>query len=282
MIMALLSLSYFLMPHGFADVVLPLHGVEFCQDSYFPNITEDWILYCDSQGKKDSLWLRSERRRIELPESEYWLLGDQLFRVGVQGGAWNWKEERFEGSRILLDPSEYSSFSGRAEKAAVMIATERRILFLDREQGKQFQTEANPIGWHPPVRVGDEIFWIEWSGSEQEIAVWNWKTNQRKSIQASEPLFLVASGHYLAWIERRNIVILDWNRKKERRITAQAQKGISLLDDRVCWSEQGTNDFDIHCSDGFHLQRKGDQFWPIQLQDGLFFREKEELMWLKY
>ena len=64
-----------------------------------------------------------------------------------------------------------------------------------------------------------------------------------------------------------------WSANVVDRITAD--------DKRFCWSERGA-DINIHCSDGFILNRKGHQIWPSLWNGFLLFRENQQLMLYRF
>jgi hypothetical protein len=264
---------------AWAEVPIPIHSIYPCEEHASLHATERWIVGCSKNGDKQLLWSFDKKSSVQLPESDGWLQGDTLFRIGRGGGAWSLESQQFLGSRIFVEPNEGI---GRIEGDIAVVGTANGIVVLERERGVSYKTKARPIGYYPPVILSKQVAWIEWEAKKQVIQVWSWKTGELKTIPAKEPLALVSEGNILAWSEPDAIHIFDLEAETQRTIPSSVRGALSLKDSRLCWAEWQGIETDILCSDGFELERKGAQFSPIQLETGMLFLEEQGVMWLKY
>ena len=128
---------------------------------------------------------------------------------------------------------------------------------------------SKPIPWHWAAMTSTHLWWLETD------RVCRWSAGGTAECQpAHEPLFLVTSSGSVAWSEPDQIVWLKEG-TEARLIRAQSIRGLSVSERRLCWSawHDDENGVDIFCSDGFHLLRSGDQLWPMETEERLFFRE---------
>ena len=262
-----------------ADVAVPIHSLFLCEDRRYPVATDRWVLGCSEKGQVDSLWHFESRRLDVLPLSNHWLQGDALFRAGVDGGFWSVETQRFSGSRIFELPEDSA---GRVNEKYVVLAATDSIVLLERTEGKTYTVAANPMGYQVPALLQEQVAWIEWSGDKKEILLWNWETQKKTAHPAGNPLYLESEGNILIWSEPETIQILDVETDERREIKTQSRGPLSIQNGRVCWAEWKKEDTDIRCSDGFVLEREGNQFSPIQLDKGLLFQEEQGIMWLSY
>lgn len=276
------AVSVFFVLNAFSAEPVPVHGVTLCQDQYFPAITDDWILFCSPSSQKNRLYNRHSKEISPLPYSENWAQGTLLFLIGKEGGVWDSAAQQMQGRRVILASNKQEQVVGNSTKDKVVVAVQDRVILLDTQTGLQYQTSASPIGWHPPVILAQQVAWIEWFGDSAHIVLWNWQTDRHSIITAEQPLFLVAEKDKLAWSEPEQIVIWDQKTETKQTVKTRASGGLSLQNGRLCWAADENNQLDIWCSDGFHLDRKGAQEWPVQTADGLYFREEGKLWWMRY
>ena len=264
---------------AWAEIPIPLHALSFCKDWRFPVATEEWIIGCSKKGEVDSIWFFETKKKMSLPVANQWLKGDAFFRVGIDGGFWNPEEETFSGPRIFAPPADAA---GRVYQNFIVISTKDSVQILERKEGKTYTTEAKPMGYQLPVIVQEQVVWIEWAADKQELVFWDWKAQRKKRVIVEEALYLESEGSLLVWSEPQMIQILNIETNEKRSIKANSKGTLSIKDQRICWSEWQENETDIVCSDGFTLQRTGNQFSPIQLETGLIFQEEQGVMWIPF
>jgi hypothetical protein len=204
--------------------------------------------------------------------SEFVGLGDGL-QQGKKG-IWILEDEKREvfpriHQHINAPPT------GKDSKWAYTTEEELGIL-----EGRHLQKiSAHPRGWYPPAWWGDSVVWVEddkkggedlWIFSKEEGA----RLFRGGALEQRHP---TSFGETLAWLEGDSIGIWSLGKPKPTFLNAHVVDRLAMDEDHICWSEQGS-DIDIHCNDGFVLQRKGHQLWPSLWGDFLLFREEGQLM----
>lgn len=258
---------------------IPIHGIYPCNDWRFPAATEEWVLGCSKKGEIDRVWFFETKKSVSLPVSGHWLKGSDLFRVGMNGGFWDAQKEVFLPPRIFASPEETA---GVVNQGFVVLSTPDSIMILEREEGKTYTTEAKPMGYQFPVILGEYVAWIEWAAEKQEIVIWDWKKGNKEVLFVEDPLYLEAEGDILVWSEPQKIQVFNIKTSEKKTIQARAKGALSIKDQRICWAEWQEAETNIVCSDGFELDRKGNQFSPFQLETGLLFQEEQGVMWMPY
>jgi len=267
---------FFLLGTLFAEPV-PIYPFPYsCIDPRFPTLHKGWVVGCNPQGMIDQVYhVESMRSQRLFHSSESIGLGEGLFQE--QHGVWN------------LQKHEYDDFPRiRVELNAPLRGTGKQWAYTTESslgivQGRQSMSiDAHPRGWYPPAWWGDRVVWVEDDGSGGED-LWMYSVSEGASVLrggAVSQRYPVANDIFLAWIEGNQIGIWNQNHQEPRFINASVVDRLTMDSQRVCWSQRG-EDIDIHCSDGFILQRKGHQLWPSLWNGILIFRESNQLMMYK-
>lgn len=281
LVLPILSMFSILSAWAETTPAIPIHSLDSCEDERYPIATDDWILGCSKKGIVDSIWFFDSKEAISLPGADGWMKGSDFFQVGREGGFWNTDTKDFSGARIFVSPEEAA---GRVTATYVAVSAPNSIFLLEREQGKIYQTEAKPMGYQLPAILDEQVAWIEWNGDKQEILLWNWKTQSKIIVSAYEPLNIEAEGNILIWSEPNWLQIFNAETGEKTAIEAKIRGNMSIRDGRICWGgwREEKSETDIICSDGFQLDREGNQFSPIQLEKGIIFQEEQGVMWLSY
>ena len=210
-----------------------------------------------------------------------------FFRVGwdvfpLHGSASACKDVRFPrivnqkiygcGPAGVVDRS-WSINGGAVERSAPPLMQVENPMVAGPVEAKLLSSmiaSSKAISWHWAGMTNTHLWWLE----SNHVCRWS-DSDAVQCQQAHEPLFLVTSTNSVAWSEPQQIVWIQKGSSEPRRFQVQSIRGLSVSDRRLCWSAWNDveNGVDIFCSDGFHLARTGDQLWPMDVEERLFFRE---------
>ena len=259
------------------EIPIPVHALPFpCTDPHFPALLEEYIIGCGVDGNVDRIMSIHDQKVHQLPNDDVWGTGTALFRMGTPGGLWDPTGKQWTGGRIFVDQG-----TAITQHDTIAVLNENEIVVRRINDKAQYHHPAQGIGWQRPAITQHAVAWIEWTETGEEIALWNWREGEETIfIPAEKPLFLVSDKHRLVWSEPQQIVIYDTQTEQREVIPVQAVRGLTIHERKICWTSWTEEDLDIHCDDGFHLNRKGHQQWPQLHDTGLYFQENGALMWL--
>ena len=253
---------------------IPIYSFPYsCIDPRFPTLHKGWILGCNPRGMVTNAHHVESMRQQEFDAAtEFVGLGAGI----LQGrkGLWMLEEERrYAFPRIQKELNAPPT----GKDSLWAFTTEDGLGILE---GRQLQEiAARPRGWYPPAWWGDSVVWVEDDRRGGED-LWIYSKENGPRLLRGGPeaqRHPVSYGETLAWLEGDTIGLWSLGDQKPTFWDANVVDRLAINAKRVCWSEQ-EKDIDIHCNDGFVLQRKGHQIWPSLWGDFLLFREEGQLM----
>jgi hypothetical protein len=143
---------------------------------------------------------------------------------------------------------------------------------------------AKPAPWYAPAISGDFIAWVQRGEEDTGEDIWSFSISEGKAKPlAQSPAHerhVVVDGDWVAWLTDNTIHLLDGKSGAHQRFEGQfnSNEGLGLSDGLLCWEARIEGDLDIHCSDGLHLKRPGDQRRPSLWRGWLLFHEGEDAL----
>mgnify|MGYP001029119995 CR=1 FL=1 len=258
-------------------LAIPVHEVPFiCEEVGFPLVLEQGVLGCSRDGTVDRWFDFTTSTVVELP-TEQWILGDVLFRWGLDGGLWDvqtqtWKTPR----RRVLNPISISGSSGsRVQDHRIVWTDENTVRWLDLDTGHEHKYAANPLGGQAPAWWNGAVVWIEWN---QVMGIHIWLPHQQvyRTIESDYPTSLIAVGERLAWVSGGDVVTWSFE-QGERRLGRTKVQQVYATEKGICWTQWYVEDVDVFCEGGWHLRRVGHQSYPVWFGETLYFLEEGRL-----
>ena len=245
-----------------------------CLDPRYPTLHKGWIIGCSSSGLVDRAYHLESMDTVYFDEGREFVglgAGVQLGSAGVFDIETQTKDKVVR-IRDANAPPVYSN-------AQWGYTTENNVCI---QKGRVTQkSSALPRGWYPPAWWRSGLVWVEDDGQGgEELWYWNPAQGAPKSLWDKEgnQRHPIAYKERLAWIEDNRIVI--WEAAKPRFIDmVSAVDRLAIDSKRLCWAQKTKKeDIDIHCDDGFRLERSKHQTWPALWNDYLLFREDGLMM----
>ena len=246
----------------------PLHDLPHsCIDSRYPVFMQDRVISCAANHKVG--------RGLSLKTGEVFQFSATETQVGfgdavVLGklGTYDFLEKKVsQKDRIVEDLVSPPVSMGNN---VAYLGEEFVALRIGRQS---FTHKANPNGWYPPALSNKWVGWVE----NDQIYVWNPMTGD-PSVNIGNGRHIQGNATGFFWYTDTHIHFWSPHTEEKWRIKAKVVDRLGVFEDRVCWSQWGDKDIDIHCSDGFVLQRKGNQLWPSIYKDWLLFQENGKPM----
>jgi|GEM_PF-5903121 len=260
---------------------IPLYPFPYsCIDPRFPTIHKGWIVGCNPQGEISELYHVESMRRQRLQVESEFVGFDPIEGKIMHGRAGVWDLKSQEQQRFPRITEKLSA-PAMGKNGVWAYTTETSISII--EGRKKIQIEAYPRGWYPPAWWGNSIVWVEDDGSGGED-LWMLTDRQQAQVLRGGDIAQrhpVGSGDRLAWIEGERVGIWTFGEPEAQFFPASVVDRLALSAERLCWSQRGV-DIDIHCADGFSLERPGNQIWPAIWEGFLLFREGEQLMLYRF
>ncbi len=246
----------------------PLHDLPYsCIDPRYPVFIQEWVVSCAANNKIGRALSLQTGEVVQFSATEMQVgFGDDIF-LG-KAGSYDFAQKKvLKKARIVSDLIAPPT----AFKETVAYLGEEFVAF--RVGRQSFTHKTSPDGWYPPAISNDWVGWVE----NEHIHAWH--------SSSAEPAIQLGKGRHIKGTEKgffwyTDTAIKFWNPTtlEQWSIPARVVDRISVFADLVCWSQWGEKDIDIHCSDGFVLQREGHQLWPSVEQDWLLFQENGKPM----
>ena len=258
---------------GANPIIVPVHQLPYtCHKVGFPLVLPTGIFGCN-QRHEVGLWYDFSTDRVTKLPNGPWLVGDDLFLMGEDGGWWDRDQAILRNEQAIAVVSEVGQIQGDW----IFWTDVQSVSVMDRHRKVVTSREANPLGGQSLVRMGNMMAWIEW-GVSMGIHVWDVGTDRHWWVQSDHPTSLVAANQQLAWVSKGDIHMwnpIDVDTEPTTKGLLRVHQVFSTVQG-LCWTAW-QEDVDIFCDGGFHLSRNGLQTQPVWIENKLYFLEDRKL-----
>ena len=141
---------------------------------------------------------------------------------------------------------------------------------------------SNPAPWYRPALNDHGVFWVEIHEGKEEI---HWKAHNEEAPRPfargeSALRHVAGEGDLVAWMSDTTVFLrnLTTGVTQEYFGEVHSNEALALSESLLCYEAVGEDDLDIFCTNGFHLQRPGNQRRPSLWGEWLVFHEGEQAL----
>lgn len=249
-----------------------------CADPHLPTLSGPWAIGCKGASTPNRAQHVSKGTQLEFPPlGQEWGHGEGVLVDHTHRQFWRIGSD----SREKLHPFSSKIHSPLiSDGQRLVISSPSKLEWVDLGDTHRFSVpQADPAPWYAPAISGDRLAWVQRGSPQSGEDVWAFDIQSKNAwpvAQSTEHERHVAlQGVYIAWMTDTAIHLLNTESKAHLLFPGQVNSNtfLSLSQGVVCWESFERKDLDIHCSDGLHLDRPGDQRHPRRWKEWLLVHE---------
>lgn len=268
---------------GQPGAAVPLYALsDGCLDDRFPRLAGPYVVGCGKGGMVDRVLSLSTGLLWELPRALHHAgTGEAaIYAAGPEGALLQLRES---------GPSQVEDITVVREAPFAMPTTDGvhlAVLSVDHvqafeahERGRRL-VETRAAGWEAPALSWPLVAWtVVDEGGDHDVMVMNAEERGQPEPLAGGPgdqRLVVSQGGRFAWVDEGDVVLTGPEGQGQERVEAHTgfRSAPTLWEGVACWeNREEDEDIDLRCSDGWHLDRPGDQLSPSRWGPWLLFQE---------
>jgi hypothetical protein len=249
-----------------------------CTDPRLPTLSGPWAIGCKGESTPNRAQHIQSGQQLEFPAlGQHWGHGEGVLVDHSNRLFWRIGEE----TREKLSPFSSKTHAPlTSDGVRLVISSQEKLEWMNLGNNQRFVVpKANPAPWYTAAISGDHIAWVQKENAQASENIWLYSIQEKRSWAAAKSdeneRHVAIQGDEIAWLTDTAVHLFNIQSQAHAIFPGRvhSNENLSLSKGVVCWEALEKENIDVHCSDGLHLKRPGDQRHPSRWNEWLLVHE---------